>query len=108
MLIVVVRVDDAVWILIWKLSPARKVVAVVRSVDWLRLSVPRGRPNASSTLEPVGSSATDAPVDCPSAPPYWRTQFTAPPLPMAATKAVVVLATLHVWPAKVPDVVPDR
>src|ERR1700759_1926850 len=108
MLIVVVRVDDAVWILIWKLSPARRVVAVVRSVDWLRLSVPRGRPNASSTLEPVGSTATAAPVGGPPPRPYCRPQSTAPPLPMAATKALVVLATLRVWPAKVPDVVPDR
>ena len=79
---------------------------MVRSTDWFSEMVPRGRPSASSTLEPLVSIASPAPVETPSAPPNCLVHFTVPSLPSAVAKALLTFCTLRCAPAKVPVVVP--
>src|ERR1700761_4207651 len=96
----------SIWI--WKLSPARREVSWVRSTDWFGLTEPCGRRSASGTLEPDGSMAMPDPVETPSAPPNCLVQLTVPEGVIAAAKALVTLAMLRDWPAKVPVVEPVR
>ena len=103
---VMVAVRGAVpWILIWKLSPARKVVCAVRSTDWLSAD---GAARQAQRVQHAGALGIDrqagAGRDWPSAPPYCWVHCTLPLVLSAVAKALVTFCTLRCWPAKVPVV----